>query len=106
MVIGPDSLYQAQSESSAGLGCSQFAASRELTGEFAGCPLAERSVRTTLIVFFPPGMNDLFCIDQRFEPVRIQAFISKGTIERFDESIVGRLAWAREVDLHPVLKRP
>jgi hypothetical protein len=33
-----------------GLGSSQFAASRELTGELAWCPLSERSVRTTLIV--------------------------------------------------------
>ena len=33
-----------------GLSSSQIAASRDLTGELAWCPLSERSVRTTLIV--------------------------------------------------------
>jgi hypothetical protein len=40
--------------------CSQYAASRVLTGELPRRPFTERSVRTTLIVFQPP------CLDQSF----------------------------------------
>jgi hypothetical protein len=90
----------------AGLGCSQYAASPVLTDELAWCPFSERSVRTTLIVFLPPCFDQPLRLGQRPEPVSIQALGSEGSVERFHEGIVGRLAWAGEVDLHTVLVGP
>jgi hypothetical protein len=46
---------------------------------------------TTLIVFVSPGIDDLFRFGQCLEPVRVQARCAEGSIERFDEGVVGRL---------------
>ena len=59
-----------------------------------------------MIVFLTPSFDELFCFDQSFEPVDIEAFIPEGSVQGFDKRVVGRLAWAREVDLHPVLLGP
>lgn len=32
------------------------------------------------------------------EPMCVQAFCPKFTVERFDEGVVGRLSWPREVE--------
>src|SRR5450631_1128954 len=88
------------------LGFSQIAASRDLAGELAWRPLAERSVRTTLIVFSSPSFDKPPCLVQVSEPVGIQTFGTEGAIERFDEGVVSWLARTREVDLHPVLVSP
>jgi hypothetical protein len=49
-------------------------------------------VRTTLIVFLTPDLNQLPGFGQRGKPVRVQALIAERSVEAFDESIVGRLA--------------
>jgi hypothetical protein len=38
--------------------------------------------------------------------VRVEAFVAQATIERFDEGIVGRLTWSREVERDAILVGP
>ena len=85
---------------------SQIAASRDLTGELAGCPFSERSVRTTLIVFLPTSFDQPLRFVKIGEPVRIQALGPEGSVEGLDERVVGRFARSREVDLDSVLISP
>src|ERR1017187_9917822 len=56
-------------------------------------------VRTALIVFVPPGMDDLLCFDQSLKPVCVQALCAEGPIERFHEGVVRRLGGPREPDV-------
>ena len=51
---------------------SQIAATRDLTGELRRRAIGESSVRTTHIVFLPPGVDDLLGLGQRLEPVCVQ----------------------------------
>ncbi len=60
----------------AGLGCS----------ELAWCPVIERCVRTALIIFPPPGLDELSCLFQIQEPVRAKALAAEGTVEEKDLS--------------------
>src|SRR6266403_1794979 len=87
-------------------GACEFGASRELTREFLRCPLPETSVRTTLIVFPSQRLAQLFCLLERREPVRVQAFGPQRPFERFRVCIVGRLPWTREIGPHTYLIRP
>jgi hypothetical protein len=59
-------------------------------------------VRTTVIVFSPPRLDDLPGLDQRREPVHIQALGAQGAVERLHVRVVGRFPRPGEVDLHPV----
>ena len=38
--------------------------------------------------------------------MNVEAFVAESPVERFDEGIVGGLAWPREVDLDSVLVGP
>ena len=49
-------------------------------------------MRPTLIVIPSPSFDLLFCFVDRFEPVRIEAFIAQSTIERFHVGVIGWLA--------------
>ena len=44
--------------------------------------------------------------EQACEPARVQTLGPEGSVERFHESVVRRLAGTREVDLDPVLISP
>ena len=74
-----------------------------MTGEFVRRPLIESPVRTTPIVFLSPGFDKLFCLGQRFEPMHVEAFIAKCSVERFDECVVCWLARTGKIDLCSVL---
>jgi len=63
-------------------------------------------VRTPLIVFPSPCLAQLFCLLERREPVRVQAFGPQRSFERFHGCIVGRLPWTREIGPHTYLIRP
>src|SRR5271155_5131522 len=99
-------LYQVQCELSTSFCSSQIAASCDLTGELAGRPVTERSVRTTLSVFLPPGFDQVFCFVHVSEPVCVQALPAKGSVEAFYEGVVGRFARPREVHLHTISVSP
>ena len=52
----------------------EIAASRDLVGEFVRRPLPQSPVRTALIIFSSPALDDLPGFGQGREPVGIQAF--------------------------------
>ena len=45
-------------------------------------------MRTTLIVFLPPCLDQVPCLLQIEEPVGIQTFTSQGSVEAFNEGVV------------------
>jgi hypothetical protein len=85
----------------AGLGCSQYDASRVLTSE-SPKPSVHREI----------GEEDSCCIHaaiprsalfgRRPEPAGIQALSSEGSVERFNESIVSQLARGENSILIPL----
>src|ERR1700677_2448553 len=96
-------LYRVQRYSSACLGCSESTASRALTGELARRPVTERSARrTTLIAFLSPCVDQMLCLLQFREPVRVQTLGEEGFFEAFHERIVRELSRPEEVDLHAI----
>ena len=64
---GPEKQYQLDGWFLACFWFSQFAASRDLTGELSGRATGQSSVRTTNIVFQSPCFDDLFGVRQRCE---------------------------------------
>ena len=63
-------------------------------------------MRTALVVFDPPGLDQPPRLGQRLEPVDVQAFVAQRAVERLDKRVVRRLAWSREVDPGSVVVRP
>jgi hypothetical protein len=63
-------------------------------------------VRTTVIVFSPPRLDDLLGLGQCLEPVHIQTLRAQGSVERLPMRVVSRFSWPREVDLDAVVIRP
>ena len=49
-------------------------------------------MRTNLIVFLPPCLDQPFCSEQGSEPVGIQALGSEVSVERFNEGVASRRA--------------
>ena len=58
------------------------------------------------MVFSPPSLDELLGFSQRGEPVRIQAFRSQRSVERFHLRVVGRLPRPRKIDLHTGMVGP
>jgi len=54
-----------------------------LASEFVRRSLSQRPVRTTLIVFPPPSPDDLLCLAQTGEPMRVEALRPEGPIKGF-----------------------
>lgn len=63
-------------------------------------------MRTALIVLVSPGLDLSPRLGDRIEPVDVEAFIPKGSVERLDEGVVGGLARPAEVDPHAVMISP
>ena len=63
-------------------------------------------MRSILIVIRPPVFDPAASICHRQEPRRVQAFLPKPTVERFDEGIVSRFSRPREFQCHAVQVRP
>ena len=63
-------------------------------------------MRAALIVLVSPGFDLVPCLRDRIEPMDVEAFVSKGSVECLDEGIVGRLAGPAEVDPHSVMIGP
>lgn len=63
-------------------------------------------MRSTFVVVAPPAF-DLRCrLLDRLEPMDVQAFVPKRSVERLDEAVSRRHPRAAEVDLDPVMIRP
>ena len=54
----------------------------------------------------PPGFDEVACLLQIHEPVRVETLAAEGPVEALYERIVCRLTKSREVDLCPVLVGP
>jgi hypothetical protein len=59
-------------------------------------------VRPLGVVVDPPRLDPFARIGQREEPAGVETLSSDAGIEGFDERIVGRSAWPREVELDTV----
>ena len=68
--------------------------------------VADRTVWTHLVVVSTPSLAFCAGFVEAQKPIRIQAFRSELAVERFDEGIVGRLAWSAEVQRHAFHVRP
>ncbi len=66
----------------------------------------QAAVGPMFVVILPPGFQLFPCIVQTHEPVFIEALCPQSAVEGFYESIVGRIAGPREVQLHLVPIRP
>ena len=77
-----------------------------MTGELLWRNVIESHVRPSLIVIPPPGFDDRSGILHGFEPMHVQAFVAKRSIEAFRIAIVGWLAGAAEVDSDIAVIRP
>src|SRR4051812_3218379 len=62
--------------------------------------VADRTVRTHLVVVSMPSLAFYTRLVEAEEPVRVQALRSELAVERFDERVVSRLAWPAEVERH------
>src|SRR5688572_28476261 len=68
--------------------------------------VADRAVRTHLVVVSTPSLAFSTCLVEAQEPVGVQTFGSELAVERFDEGIVSRLAWPTEVECYAFHVRP
>ena len=58
------------------------------------------------VVVSTPILHFLPCVVKAQEPMCVQAFASELAVEGFDEAVVGRLAWPREVQHDTLLVSP
>ena len=58
------------------------------------------------VVVSTPILHFLPCVVKAQEPMGVQAFTSELAVEGFDEAVVGRLAWPREVQHDALLVSP
>jgi len=63
-------------------------------------------VRPDFVVFTSPSLNDLSCLFDAQEPVLVQAFISKLSIETLDVAVISWLAWSDIFNTDPSLGSP
>jgi len=77
-----------------------------LAGEFRRCHPLQRRMRTRLVIVLAPDFDFASGVLERQEPVCVEAFLPKTSVEGFILRIVGRLARAREVNLHAIFVRP
>jgi hypothetical protein len=61
---------------------------REERSEFIGRAISKRAVRACLVVIVSPGMDVGSRLCKVQKPVRIETFIAKSTVERFDVAVL------------------
>ena len=59
--------------------------------------VAQRSVRSALVIVLAPSSDLAPGVVKRKEPVGVQALIPQTPVEGLDQGIAGRLAWPAEV---------
>src|SRR5215469_17475608 len=68
--------------------------------------IVQRTMRSLLVVILPPVFDFSARIAQTCEPVRVQTFISKPTIEALRVSVLDRLARLDELQSRPSFFAP
>src|SRR5215210_2135537 len=68
--------------------------------------VADRAVRTHLIVVSTPSLAFCARLVEAHEPVRVQTLRSEFAVERFDEGVISRLSWPAEVERDVLHVRP
>ena len=73
---------------------------------FKHCELGRRQgakarVRPAVVVIEPPCFNRLACFGEREKHVFVEAFVTQAAVERFDESVLNRLAGLDVVPAQP-----
>ena len=95
------------------LGQENSASSGGRLAGFAGRPMkrrrhlvADRAVRSNLIVVSTPSLAFSLGLVEAKEPVQVEALVAQRTIEGLDLHVVGRLAWPGEVQTSLVVIGP
>lgn len=68
--------------------------------------VADRTVRSDLVIVSTPILHFHPGVVKAHEPMRVQALGAELAVEAFDKPVVGRLAWPREVEHDVFLIRP
>ncbi len=68
--------------------------------------LADRPMRAFFIVVLAPILQLFLGICKAQEPVGVQTFRSEAAVEGFDEGVVRRFTWSREVERDAALISP
>ena len=68
--------------------------------------VADRAMWSYLVIVSTPILKLCARVGHRQEPVRVQAFRSQSTVERFNEGVVRRLARPREIKRHALQVSP
>ncbi len=68
--------------------------------------IAQRTMRTLLVVILSPGFDLALCMAETCEPVRIQTFIPQPAVEAFYVGVLYRLAWLDELQPHTAFFAP
>ena len=64
------------------------------------------TVRSDFVIVLEPSFNFSTCVVKAHEPVGVQTFRSELAIEAFNERIVSRFAWSREVQGNTTMISP
>lgn len=63
-------------------------------------------MRSGLVIVLPPVINDFPGMKNVAEPVFIQVFFPKATVDSLNKSVLRWLTWLDKSQLHPMLKGP
>ncbi len=74
------------------------------SGKLCRCPIAKRGMRPALVVVDAPVFDDRTRLFERGEPVPVQAFLSKPTVEALDGGVLCRLAGIDEGKLDATIR--
>lgn len=74
--------------------------------EFGRCLVAQRSVRSELVVVPPPCGDEDTGLGQTRKPVVVQAFVAKSSVKALDERILGGLACLDQLESNAMLISP
>ena len=75
-------------------------------GELTRGQVAERAVRTMVIVIPTPRFDDGFRVVQRCELMHVETLVAQAAVERFDVGVIRRFSGPREIELQAAIERP
>lgn len=79
---------------------------RQLLGIGGRGQAAQDLLRSLLVVFPSPGLDLGAGVQQRREPVLVEAFVAQAAVEALDVGVLVRLAWLDQAQLNTALVRP
>ena len=78
----------------------------QLANELLGSAIAERFVRSKMVVVVPPVFDDQPRVGKRAKLVLVEIFVSKAAVERFNVDVLRRFARVNEVQANSSIARP